>query len=169
MFAFQRTVSRLTEMQTEEYWVEGDRSTTWPHWACATALWKVQQTPVGQQLLACGQTNTKQCGGGGLQVNKELWSSTLSHCFLMPVTFTPLTWKGEMISTVLPLQLGTFPQFSEGQVCSVISCLQYMYAWFRFCFCFVLFFLFGGGVVVCGVGIFQVGSLCQIKVSWWWW
>nr|XP_020463635.1 lactation elevated protein 1-like isoform X1 [Monopterus albus] len=26
-FAFQRTVSRLTEMQTEEYWVEGDRST----------------------------------------------------------------------------------------------------------------------------------------------
>ncbi|XP_063765640.1 AFG1 like ATPase a isoform X1 [Eleginops maclovinus] len=26
MFAFQRTVSRLTEMQTEEYWVEGDRS-----------------------------------------------------------------------------------------------------------------------------------------------
>ncbi|XP_051252387.1 AFG1 like ATPase a [Dicentrarchus labrax] len=25
-FAFQRTVSRLTEMQTEEYWVEGDRS-----------------------------------------------------------------------------------------------------------------------------------------------
>ncbi|XP_048126820.1 AFG1 like ATPase a isoform X2 [Alosa alosa] len=28
VFAFQRTVSRLTEMQTEEYWVEGDRSTT---------------------------------------------------------------------------------------------------------------------------------------------
>ncbi|XP_017555419.1 AFG1 like ATPase a [Pygocentrus nattereri] len=27
VFAFQRTVSRLTEMQTEEYWVEGDRST----------------------------------------------------------------------------------------------------------------------------------------------
>ncbi|KAM7403484.1 hypothetical protein PAMA_004102 [Pampus argenteus] len=27
MFAFQRTVSRLTEMQTEEYWLEGDRST----------------------------------------------------------------------------------------------------------------------------------------------
>ncbi|XP_027028701.1 AFG1 like ATPase a isoform X2 [Tachysurus fulvidraco] len=26
VFAFQRTVSRLTEMQTEEYWVEGDRS-----------------------------------------------------------------------------------------------------------------------------------------------
>ncbi|KAK9534058.1 hypothetical protein VZT92_009133 [Zoarces viviparus] len=26
MFAFQRTVSRLTEMQTEEYWLEGDRS-----------------------------------------------------------------------------------------------------------------------------------------------
>uniref|UniRef100_H2SHF6 AFG1 like ATPase a n=1 Tax=Takifugu rubripes TaxID=31033 RepID=H2SHF6_TAKRU len=26
-FAFQRTVSRLTEMQTEEYWIEGDRST----------------------------------------------------------------------------------------------------------------------------------------------
>lgn len=26
-FAFQRTVSRLTEMQTEEYWLEGDRST----------------------------------------------------------------------------------------------------------------------------------------------
>lgn len=25
-FAFQRTVSRLTEMQTEEYWLEGDRS-----------------------------------------------------------------------------------------------------------------------------------------------
>ncbi|XP_053365142.1 AFG1 like ATPase a [Clarias gariepinus] len=28
VFAFQRTVSRLTEMQTEEYWVEGDRSTS---------------------------------------------------------------------------------------------------------------------------------------------
>ncbi|KAL2098867.1 hypothetical protein ACEWY4_005347 [Coilia grayii] len=28
VFAFQRTVSRLTEMQTEEYWLEGDRSTT---------------------------------------------------------------------------------------------------------------------------------------------
>ncbi|KAL7873119.1 hypothetical protein AOLI_G00121900 [Acnodon oligacanthus] len=27
VFAFQRTVSRLTEMQSEEYWVEGDRST----------------------------------------------------------------------------------------------------------------------------------------------
>ncbi|XP_068070520.1 AFG1 like ATPase a isoform X1 [Danio rerio] len=27
VFAFQRTVSRLTEMQTEEYWVAGDRST----------------------------------------------------------------------------------------------------------------------------------------------
>ncbi|XP_029900650.1 AFG1 like ATPase a [Myripristis murdjan] len=27
VFAFQRTVSRLTEMQTEEYWLEGDRST----------------------------------------------------------------------------------------------------------------------------------------------
>ncbi|KAI4884591.1 hypothetical protein NFI96_034545 [Prochilodus magdalenae] len=26
VFAFQRTVSRLTEMQTEEYWAEGDRS-----------------------------------------------------------------------------------------------------------------------------------------------
>ncbi|XP_077395823.1 AFG1 like ATPase a isoform X2 [Festucalex cinctus] len=26
MFAFQRTVSRLTEMQSEEYWLEGDRS-----------------------------------------------------------------------------------------------------------------------------------------------
>ncbi|KAK5887008.1 hypothetical protein CesoFtcFv8_017985 [Champsocephalus esox] len=26
MFAFQRTVSRLTEMQTEEYWTQGDRS-----------------------------------------------------------------------------------------------------------------------------------------------
>ncbi|XP_066524860.1 AFG1 like ATPase a isoform X2 [Hoplias malabaricus] len=26
VFAFQRTVSRLTEMQTEEYWLEGDRS-----------------------------------------------------------------------------------------------------------------------------------------------
>lgn len=26
-FAFQRTVSRLTEMQTEEYWLEGSRST----------------------------------------------------------------------------------------------------------------------------------------------
>lgn len=26
VFAFQRTVSRLTEMQTEEYWVAGDRS-----------------------------------------------------------------------------------------------------------------------------------------------
>ncbi|GLD47788.1 AFG1 like ATPase a isoform X2 [Lates japonicus] len=26
-FAFQRTVSRLTEMQTDEYWLEGDRST----------------------------------------------------------------------------------------------------------------------------------------------
>ncbi|XP_061896760.1 AFG1-like ATPase isoform X1 [Entelurus aequoreus] len=26
MFAFQRTVSRLTEMQTEEYWLQGDRS-----------------------------------------------------------------------------------------------------------------------------------------------
>ncbi|XP_041828401.1 AFG1 like ATPase a isoform X2 [Melanotaenia boesemani] len=25
-FAFQRTISRLTEMQTEEYWLEGDRS-----------------------------------------------------------------------------------------------------------------------------------------------
>lgn len=25
-FAFQRTVSRLTQMQTEEYWTEGDRS-----------------------------------------------------------------------------------------------------------------------------------------------
>ncbi|KAK5610059.1 AFG1-like ATPase [Crenichthys baileyi] len=25
-FAFQRTVSRLTEMQTEDYWLEGDRS-----------------------------------------------------------------------------------------------------------------------------------------------
>lgn len=25
-FAFQRTLSRLTEMQTEEYWIEGDRS-----------------------------------------------------------------------------------------------------------------------------------------------
>lgn len=29
-FAFQRTVSRLTEMQTEEYWIEGDRSTKSP-------------------------------------------------------------------------------------------------------------------------------------------
>lgn len=29
-FAFQRTVSRLTEMQTEEYWLEGDRSTKSP-------------------------------------------------------------------------------------------------------------------------------------------
>lgn len=28
VFAFQRTVSRLTEMQTEDYWVEGDRSTS---------------------------------------------------------------------------------------------------------------------------------------------
>ncbi|XP_062863397.1 AFG1 like ATPase a [Trichomycterus rosablanca] len=28
VFAFQRTVSRLTEMQTEEYWVQGDRSST---------------------------------------------------------------------------------------------------------------------------------------------
>ncbi|KAK3538336.1 hypothetical protein QTP70_035212 [Hemibagrus guttatus] len=28
VFAFQRTVSRLTEMQTEEYWVEGDRSSS---------------------------------------------------------------------------------------------------------------------------------------------
>ncbi|KAM3871170.1 AFG1 like ATPase a [Diretmus argenteus] len=27
VFAFQRTVSRLTEMQTEQYWLEGDRST----------------------------------------------------------------------------------------------------------------------------------------------
>lgn len=26
-FAFQRTLSRLTEMQSEEYWLEGDRST----------------------------------------------------------------------------------------------------------------------------------------------
>lgn len=26
IFAFQRTVSRLTEMQTEQYWIEGDRS-----------------------------------------------------------------------------------------------------------------------------------------------
>lgn len=26
IFAFQRTVSRLTEMQTEQYWNEGDRS-----------------------------------------------------------------------------------------------------------------------------------------------
>ncbi|XP_072313682.1 AFG1 like ATPase a [Eucyclogobius newberryi] len=26
MFAFQRTISRLTEMQTEEYWLQGDRS-----------------------------------------------------------------------------------------------------------------------------------------------
>ncbi|XP_026851369.1 AFG1 like ATPase a isoform X1 [Electrophorus electricus] len=28
VFAFQRTVSRLSEMQTEEYWVHGDRSTS---------------------------------------------------------------------------------------------------------------------------------------------
>ncbi|KAI5618957.1 lactation elevated 1a [Silurus asotus] len=28
VFAFQRTVSRLTEMQTEEYWTEGDRSSS---------------------------------------------------------------------------------------------------------------------------------------------
>ncbi|KAG9336225.1 hypothetical protein JZ751_002572 [Albula glossodonta] len=28
VFAFQRTVSRLSEMQTEKYWTEGDRSTT---------------------------------------------------------------------------------------------------------------------------------------------
>lgn len=26
IFAFQRTVSRLMEMQTESYWMEGDRS-----------------------------------------------------------------------------------------------------------------------------------------------
>ncbi|XP_027241954.1 AFG1-like ATPase isoform X2 [Cricetulus griseus] len=26
IFAFQRTISRLTEMQTEQYWIEGDRS-----------------------------------------------------------------------------------------------------------------------------------------------
>lgn len=26
IFAFQRTLSRLTEMQTEQYWNEGDRS-----------------------------------------------------------------------------------------------------------------------------------------------
>lgn len=26
IFAFQRTISRLTEMQTEQYWTEGDRS-----------------------------------------------------------------------------------------------------------------------------------------------
>ena len=26
IFAFQRTISRLTEMQTEQYWNEGDRS-----------------------------------------------------------------------------------------------------------------------------------------------
>jgi len=26
VFAFQRTVSRLTEMQTEQYWISGDRS-----------------------------------------------------------------------------------------------------------------------------------------------
>lgn len=26
VFAFQRTISRLTEMQTEQYWSEGDRS-----------------------------------------------------------------------------------------------------------------------------------------------
>lgn len=26
IFAFQRTVSRLTEMQTEQYWKDGDRS-----------------------------------------------------------------------------------------------------------------------------------------------
>ncbi|KAF6112583.1 AFG1 like ATPase [Phyllostomus discolor] len=26
VFAFQRTISRLTEMQTEQYWTEGDRS-----------------------------------------------------------------------------------------------------------------------------------------------
>lgn len=26
IFAFQRTISRLTEMQTEQYWKEGDRS-----------------------------------------------------------------------------------------------------------------------------------------------
>lgn len=26
VFAFQRTVSRLTEMQTEQYWKDGDRS-----------------------------------------------------------------------------------------------------------------------------------------------
>ena len=26
IFAFQRTISRLTEMQTDQYWNEGDRS-----------------------------------------------------------------------------------------------------------------------------------------------
>ncbi|KAG8123965.1 hypothetical protein E2320_019279, partial [Naja naja] len=26
IFAFQRTISRLTEMQTEQYWKDGDRS-----------------------------------------------------------------------------------------------------------------------------------------------
>ena len=29
VFAFQRTISRLTEMQTEQYWNEGDRSKKW--------------------------------------------------------------------------------------------------------------------------------------------
>lgn len=28
VFAFQRTISRLTEMQTEQYWLSGDRSQT---------------------------------------------------------------------------------------------------------------------------------------------
>ncbi len=31
IFAFQRTVSRLTEMQTESYWMEGDRSRSKKH------------------------------------------------------------------------------------------------------------------------------------------
>lgn len=30
IFAFQRTISRLTEMQTEQYWNEGDRSALQP-------------------------------------------------------------------------------------------------------------------------------------------
>lgn len=31
IFAFQRTVSRLMEMQTEAYWMEGDRSHSKKH------------------------------------------------------------------------------------------------------------------------------------------
>lgn len=115
MFAFQRTVSRLTEMQTEEYWVEGDRSTTWP------PPMDTRHNP----LKSPAEPGLSTSAGSWKEEHLRWWwwwwageqmscVQILSHSFLMPFQFTPLAWRGKMyLPIILPLHMGTLPQFSE--------------------------------------------------------
>lgn len=74
IFAFQRTVSRLAEMQTEQYWISGDRSQSWTENSTSPSPW----TDCKPAILNSNENlSYPHCT---INVQKYIWQSASRDC-----------------------------------------------------------------------------------------